>query len=203
MIFKLIKLLLSNAKKHFSSVLIFEKIIEYLIYCYFINVILNNIYLSLILLFLIIFLKYIYKNVYIIKLLITSHDFEQLLLKPINPIFQTLIYGIDLVDLIINIIIVLVISVIFSNYIPLLLSVLIVLFALHLLFLSIMLLVSNKFSIEKAMPLLVIICLIPVLTSKSLMGLTSLLGVSSTFLFAVALLFLSFKLWNFALKKYS
>ena len=201
MIYHYIKIWLSDSKKDISYLSVVGKIIEYLIYFVILNLILNNIYLSLVLLYLIIFIKYVYKNIYILKQLINSNDFIYLLLKPVNPIFKVLIYGANPIDLMLSILIVIIFCVSFISKLLLIFGVLTILFALHLLVLSLTLFMNYKLPIEKILPLIIFV-LLPVVLNNSLIGLTSLMGVLSTLLFSISLLFLSFKLWNYALKNF-
>lgn len=201
MIFNYIKIWLLDSKKNMSYFSVFEKIIEYLIYFVLLNLVINNIYLSLILLYLIIFVKYIYKNIYILKQLINTNDFIYILLKPVNPIFRILIYGANPIDLIVSILIIIIFCASFPSKLLLVFGVLIILFALHLLVLSLTLFINNKLPIEKILPIVIFSFLLAIF-NNSLIGLTSLMGILSILLFAISLLFLSFKLWNYLLKNF-
>ena len=201
MIFNYIKIWLLDSKKNMSYLSFFEKIIEYLIYFVLLNLVLNNIYLSLILLFLIIFVKYIYKNIYILKQLINTNDFIYILLKPVNPIFRILIYGANPIDLIVSILIIIIFCASFPSKLLLVFGVLIILFALYLLVLSLTLFINYKLPIEKILPIVIFSFLLAIF-NNSLIGLTSLMGILSILLFAISLLFLSFKLWNYLLKNF-
>ena len=201
MIYHYIKIWLSDSKKDISYLSVVGKIIEYLIYFVILNLILNNIYLSLVLLYLIIFIKYVYKNIYILKQLINSNDFIYLLLKPANPIYRILIYGSNPIDLVLSALIIIIFCASFPSKLLLAFGLLTILFALHFLVLSLTLFMNYKLPIEKILPLIIIVFL-PVVLNNSLIGLTSLMGVLSTLLFSISLLFLSFKLWNYALKNF-
>jgi len=201
MIYHYFKIWLSDSKKSLSYFSIFEKVIEYSIYFVTLNLVLNNIYLSLTLLFLIIFVKYVYINIYILKQLINSNDFIYLLLKPINPIFRILIYGTNLIDLVLSLLIIIIFCISFPSKLLLVFGVLTILFALHVFVLSITLFMNYKLPTEKLL-LLLVIGLLPVILNNSLLGLASLMGILSTLLFAISFLFLSFKLWNYRLKNF-
>lgn len=201
MIFNYIKIWLLDSKKNMSYLSVFENMIEYLIYFVLLNLVLNNIYLSLILLFLIIFVKYIYKNIYILKQLINTNDFIYILLKPVNPIFRILIYGANPIDLILSILIIIIFCASFPSKLLLVFGVLTILFALHLLVLSLTLFTNYKLPIEKILPIVIFSFLFAIF-NNSLIGLNSLMGLLSILLFAISLLFLSFKLWNYLLKNF-
>ncbi|MEK7100300.1 MAG: hypothetical protein AAB872_00645 [Patescibacteria group bacterium] len=189
-------------RNYLSPVSLFEILTEYLICFVFINLIFKNLYVSLILLFLIILTKYVYKNINILKNLITSGDFNYLILKPINPIYRILIYGTNPIDLIINFILFIIIAINFINYSLIILSSLIILFSFHIFILSLTLLFSPKFSVEKIFPQLILICLVFIFSFRSLVGLTNPLGQLSLSIFAISSLFLSIKLWNQTVKNY-
>lgn len=182
--------------------MIIETIIEYLIYLYFLKIIFNNIDLSLALLFLIIFIKYIHKNIYVLKQQIISHNFDLLLLKPVNPIILLFKNGINLIDCIIGLLIIIFLCLKLPVIILIIISTLIILVSFYFIILSATLFLPNKLSIEKIFPLIIITFISFSISNKSFLGLISLPASLSTFLFSIALLFLSIKLWNYSLKKY-
>lgn len=181
--------------------MIIETILEYSIYLYFLKIIFNNVDLSLVLLFLIIFIKYIHKNIYVLKRQIISHNFDLLLLKPVNPIHLLFKNGINLIDCIIGLLIIIFLC-LKLPVIILIISTLIILVSFYFIILSVTLFLSNKLSIEKVFPLIIITFISFAISNKSLLGLISLPASLSTLLFSIALLFLSIKLWNHSLKKY-
>lgn len=189
-------------KKYLSPFYIFEIIIEYLVYFIFLYNLSKNIHMSLILLFIILYIKFIYKNVSIFKNSIISKDFDLLLLKPVNPILKILIYELNPIDIIIQTVILVILCTYLPSFILMIFSILIILLALYLFILSATLFISNKLSVEKILPLIILLLLIPLISLKYIIGFNSLLVGLSSLLFSVSFLFLSIQLWNHSLKKY-
>lgn len=203
LMFEITKVSVLNMRKYLSIISIVESICEYSIYFVFINTFLKNINTSLVLLFLIIFNKYIYKNVINLKQLIRSENFSYSLLKPINPIYRLLVIDINPIDLILNTAITVTIVTTLPKYLIIILAGVIALFALHLFVLSITLITKNLLSVEKISMVAILICLCIIFSSRSLLGLTNNLSQLSALVFSLALLFISIKLWNQTAKNYS
>lgn len=199
---QLLKLFSFKIKNNFKLFYIIENLIEYLVYFIFISVIFKNYYVSLILLFLIIFTKYVYRNILILKSLIISHNFEYLIIKPINPLCQILADGSNLIDLFLEVIIFLIFIISFPKYILIYMSTIIILFSIYFLVISSLLFTYNKFSIEKMFSVIVLLFITVIIYSNSYVGLLSLPSQISSFLFSISLLFLSIKLWDHSLKKF-
>jgi ABC-type uncharacterized transport system permease subunit len=150
----------------------------------------SGIYLLVILLY-----RYFYENALIVRYLVITDGFERILTKPINPLFKILVEKIDTTALLMGtLIFVEVLAFDPSKYLLLILSGLIVSFSVFILVLSLLLLTLGKIPIEKLLLSLFLIGFI---------GVSGTFGILSITAFSILILFISIRVWNFALRKYT
>lgn len=184
-----------------SFYIIMLSLVECAVYFYFVFTILNNIYLSLIILFTLLILKYMNKNILINKQKFYSGEFDMFLLKPVNSLIVTLIYGLSVIDSLILIVIIIITIILYLKYLLLTVSLLIIMISLYLISRSLLIKYSNYQFIEK-IPQLSILTIFSLLyrplqnTEFNFVVQLSILSFSS-FVF-----YLSIKLWQKTLIKY-
>jgi len=155
--------------------------------------------------FLLIFVlsKSIYTNIYEFRQLITTNGFDLIIIKPINSLFVVLSSKINPIDLITILLIICFSFILFPIYGLFTLNMLIILMSFYIVVLSVTLSTKGRFTIEKIIIFFVQAVVMITLSSKYLIGFVDTLSILSTFLFALALLFLSIILWNNTSKKHT
>lgn len=179
--------------------------------------------------------QFFFRSVYTFRSLIVSGDFDLILIKPVNPLFRSLMGGADPIDLI-TIPPIILLTVYLGSllnpgflntiyYLILVLNGIIIAAAFHIAVISFgiitleidhMVMVYRDLTSMGRLPVdiykeplkSILTFIVPVgvmvtIPAKAIMGLISPVGIISSIIFGVALLILSLKFWNFALRKYT
>jgi len=204
---KYLKIFILSAESHLSLSSAIRSLFEYSFYFILLVLIFKNAsmfsgssngklyFISGIYLLVILLYRYFYENALIVRYLVITDGFERILTKPINPLFKILVEKIDTTALLMGtLIFVEVLAFDPSKYLLLILSGLIVSFSVFILVLSLLLLTLGKIPIEKLLLSLFLIGFI---------GVSGTFGILSITAFSILILFISIRVWNFALRKYT
>lgn len=204
---KYLKILVLSAKRQFSFLSVVISIVKYLFVYVLLFFVISNVsmfsgstndrlyFISGIYLLIIFLYKFFYENALFVRYLMITDSFERISTKPINSLFRISIENMDFTILIIAIpIFIGTLSFESFKYPLLILSGLIISISVYITVLSLLLLTSGKISIEKLLLSLFLIGFI---------GLSSGFEIFLIVIFSILFLFISIKLWNFALIKYT
>jgi ABC-type uncharacterized transport system permease subunit len=204
---KYLKIFMLSAESHLSFSFVIKSLFEYSLYfilLFFISgkismfsgspngklYFISGVYLLVILLY-----KYFYENALVVRYLVITDSFERILTKPINPLFKIFTEKIDIIALLSGAATLIgILAFDPSKYSLLILDGLFISFSVFIAVISLLLFTRGNVPFEKLLLILFLIGFI---------GTSSILGVLTITVFSILFLFISVRLWNSALTKYT
>lgn len=184
-----------------KAVLFFETFVEYLVYYWFFYTILNSHYLVFLAILVTNFLKYISKNISINKQKLLSGEFDLYLLRPSSQLIMTLVCELSIIDVTFTVLLILIMVVIYVNYLLITVSLLILISALYLISRSLLFL-NNKYQMLDKLSLLVVLIVFSILYRPLMSYNLNLWFQIALVVFSLIIFYLSISLWQKVIQKY-